>query len=101
MKTKPMCLGPKTVTLLLASILLLGCSVVRGEIRVMTSGGFTAPRSYAPKDGEAPGQLYHLGRDPAESENIYLEQPEVVAELEGLLATLKASGRSRPRRTLR
>jgi len=38
-----MFLASRTVTLFLASVLLLGGSVVRGEIRVMTSGGFTAP----------------------------------------------------------
>ncbi len=43
MKTKPMFLASRTVTLFLASVLLLAGSVVRGEIRVMTSGGFTAP----------------------------------------------------------
>ncbi len=43
MKTNPMFLASRTVTLFLASFLLLGGSVVRGEIRVMTSGGFSAP----------------------------------------------------------
>ena len=45
---------------------------------------------------DAPGQLYDLERDPGETRNLYLEQPEVVAELSTLLAESKAAGRSRP-----
>ena len=43
MKTKWMFLASRTVALVLASILLLAGTPVGGEIRVMTSGGFTAP----------------------------------------------------------
>lgn len=43
MKTKTMFLASRTVVLVLASILLLVGKAEGGEIRVMTSGGFTAP----------------------------------------------------------
>ena len=44
----------------------------------------------------APGQLYHLGKDPSETTNLYYEHPEIVEELKALLEESKASGRSRP-----
>lgn len=62
------------------------------------SGGFTHPRRIA-KDqlgaGDPPGQLYHLGMDPAESRNLYHAHPEVVERLEGLLDKMRKEGRSR------
>ncbi len=44
---------------------------------------------------EAPGQLYDLEADPGETTNLYLRQPQVVAELKGLLEQSKTSGSSR------
>ena len=43
---------------------------------------------------EAPGQLYNLDEDPGETRNLYNERPEVVKELQALLAETRASGRS-------
>ncbi|MEQ8766366.1 MAG: sulfatase-like hydrolase/transferase [Planctomycetota bacterium] len=47
---------------------------------------------------DAPGQLYHLGRDPGETKNLYGEHPAVVRELRAQLEESKASGRSAARR---
>jgi arylsulfatase A-like enzyme len=44
----------------------------------------------------APGQLYNLKTDPGERTNLYLERPEIVKELKGLLDQSKTSGRSAP-----
>lgn len=46
------------------------------------SGGFTGSGTRAPDAGEPEGQLYHLGDDPAEENNLYDERPEVVDDLE-------------------
>jgi arylsulfatase A-like enzyme len=46
---------------------------------------------------DAPGQLYNLATDPGETENLYPQEPAVVAELKSLLAESLATGRSRPR----
>jgi hypothetical protein len=43
------------------------------------SGGFiSTPHTREPGPGDPEGQLYHLGRDPAEQNNLYDERPEVV-----------------------
>ncbi|MCH8048063.1 MAG: arylsulfatase [Planctomycetes bacterium] len=60
------------------------------------SGGFTAPRVIKPKPGEPKGQLYHLGDDPGEKKNVYLEKPEVVKRLTTLLKRYRTEGHSRP-----
>ena len=57
------------------------------------SGGFT-PVESTPAD--PPGQLYHLGDDPGETQNLYNEQPETVARLQALLDRYREQGRSRP-----
>ncbi len=54
------------------------------------SGGFSDPHTYEPQPGEAEGQLYHLGDDPSESENVYLEHTDKVNELSELLEQLTA-----------
>lgn len=59
------------------------------------SGGFTAPRKVKPKEGEPKGQLYHLGKDPSEQNNVYAEHPEVVKVLTELLNRYRKTGRSR------
>jgi arylsulfatase A-like enzyme len=43
---------------------------------------------------DAPGQLYNLDDDPGETNNLYNERPDIVKELQGLLAEARASGRS-------
>lgn len=46
------------------------------------SGGFISePNTRDPEPGEPEGQLYHLGKDPAEQNNLYDERPEVVNRL--------------------
>ena len=46
------------------------------------SGGFTEPQTRSPAAGDPEGQLYHLGRDPAETNNLYEARPDVVDRLE-------------------
>lgn len=59
------------------------------------SGGFTAPRFIDPAPGEPAGQLYNLRADLQETQNLYLENPEVVEELTALLNQYRDEGRSR------
>ncbi|MFK7847349.1 MAG: arylsulfatase [Rhodothermales bacterium] len=59
------------------------------------SGGFTQPARIDPAAGEPVGQLYNLEDDPSESNNVYLEHPEVVADLLKLLEENRSAGRSR------
>jgi arylsulfatase A len=62
------------------------------------SGGWSAPRDpEARKQGLPDTQLYRVaGGDPAEAKNVYRENPDVVARLEGLLQKLVDDGRSTP-----
>jgi arylsulfatase A-like enzyme len=43
---------------------------------------------------DAPGQLYNLDDDPGETRNLYNDRPDILKELQALLAETKASGRS-------
>ena len=45
------------------------------------SGGFSKPKTIEPGPGEPTGQLYDLQSDPAESQNLFLQEPQKVAEL--------------------
>ncbi|MBP89174.1 MAG: hypothetical protein CMJ64_21060 [Planctomycetaceae bacterium] len=45
---------------------------------------------------EHPAQLYHLGDDLAESENLYADEPDVVADLTALMEKQVRDGRSTP-----
>lgn len=58
------------------------------------SGGFTSPRSPTPAPEEPAGQLYHLGEDPEEQNNLYENRPEVV---ERLMKRVKRYRQQRPR----
>ncbi len=49
------------------------------------SYGFSKPKREKPVAGGPKGQLYNLADDPGESTNLWLEKPEVVRELSGLL----------------
>lgn len=60
------------------------------------SGGFTLPKRKEPEANGAPGTLFDLEKDPFEKEDLYAQQPAVVAELSALLAQVQAAGRSRP-----
>lgn len=54
------------------------------------SGGFSQPRDLDPAiEGGPPGQLYHLQDDPAETRNLYEQEPEVVERLTRRLETVR------------
>ena len=53
------------------------------------SGGFTEPKDYDPSEDEPAGQLYDVLADIGEQENLYLDFPEVVAELQSELENIK------------
>jgi arylsulfatase A-like enzyme len=54
------------------------------------SGGFSQPRELDPATAGGPmGQLYHLGSDPAETRNVYDEEPQVVQRLTALLDRIR------------
>ena len=48
---------------------------------------------------DAPGQLYNLEADPGETQNLYLQHPEIVRELKMLLESSKVQGRSASRKS--
>lgn len=55
------------------------------------SGGFTYPKELDPaKVGGSLGQLYDLAHDPSETQNVWDDNPEVVARLTELLARVQA-----------
>jgi len=59
------------------------------------SGGWTSPREK--EAGDAPeAQLYNLKADPSETENLYLEKPEVAKRLLDHLEAYVFNGRSTP-----
>ena len=58
-------------------------------IEGLGSGGFTDPWFRQPEEGEPPGQLYDLERDPSESDNLYALRPEVVERLKSELAAIR------------
>lgn len=59
------------------------------------SGGFSAPQTADPKPDGPQGQLYNLATDPSEKENLWLKEPQKVAELQKLLSKYQSEGRSR------
>jgi hypothetical protein len=65
-------------------------------IQGLGSGGFTAPKTRKPEEGGPVGQLYHLGRDPHETKNLWLSEPEVVARMEARLQAQRSADRTRP-----
>jgi len=60
------------------------------------SGGFSKPSRIKPTPGGPTGQLYHLKDDLGETNNLYLEKPEVVKRLRAELTHIRNAGRSRP-----
>lgn len=62
-----------------------------GDWKLITglgSGGFTRPGFIKPGPGDPAGQLYHLGKDRGEQNNLYDQHPEIVARLEAKLAEI-------------
>lgn len=59
------------------------------------SGGFSRPGNVKPKADGPQGQLYNLAKDPQESKNLWLDEPEKVKELLAELNTIRDAGRSR------
>lgn len=62
------------------------------------SGGFSEPKDPQPEPGGPEGQLYNLEEDPKETNNLWLEKPEIVKELNELLQKYKNSGKSQTER---
>jgi arylsulfatase A-like enzyme len=50
-------------------------------INQLGSGGFSKPGRIEPGPGDPEGQLYNLAEDPGETNNRYLEHPDIVARL--------------------
>jgi arylsulfatase A len=65
-------------------------------INQLGSGGFSKPSSIKPKPGDPAGQLYNLRSDLAESNNLYMKHPEIVARLEAEMQRIKAGTQTRP-----
>ena len=73
-------------------------SIRKGEWKLILglgSGGFSNPKKINPEPGGPQGQLYNLAKDPAESENLWLKHPVVVAQLTALLEKYRKQGHSR------
>ena len=60
------------------------------------SHGFSEPKNIEPEPLGPIGQLYKLSEDPAESNNRWLEQPQIVERLTKLLDRYQVQGRTRP-----
>lgn len=61
------------------------------------SKGFMAQYLLPETAPNATGQLFHLGKDPGETTNLFFEESQKRKELQALLGNLKASGRSAPK----
>ncbi len=59
------------------------------------SGGFSQPRREEPTPDGPKGQLYDMANDAAETTNLWLAKPELVARLTKLLEQYQVEGRSR------
>ena len=70
-------------------------SVRKGDWKLIDglgSGGFSEPKRVKPGPSESPGQLYNLADDLGETNNRYLEKPDVVAELKSELQRIVTAG---------
>lgn len=63
-------------------------------IEGLGSGGFTKPQKEQPTPGGPTGQLYNLALDPAQERNLFLENPDRVAQMQALLDKYRKDGRS-------
>jgi arylsulfatase A len=61
-----------------------------------SGGWYSKPEQIDPGPRGPKGQLYNLATDPYEFDNVYEENPEVVARLTKLLETIQRQGYSRP-----
>jgi arylsulfatase A-like enzyme len=66
-------------------------------IEGLGSGGFTDPAWRLPEDGEPPGRLHHLGRDPGETKNLWNSESERVEQMQRRLNDLRSGRVQRPR----
>ena len=58
------------------------------------SGGFTNPKRLPMKEGDPPGQLYHLGSDPQEKRNQWFDHPQRIDQMSKTLDRVRStSGR--------
>ena len=74
-------------------------AIRRGEwklIQGLVSGGFSSPRVEEPEPDGPVGQLYNLADDPGETENLYLDRPEIVEQLSVLLTEYQQQEYSKP-----
>jgi arylsulfatase A len=60
------------------------------------SGGFSQPRKEEPAPGGPTGQLYNLADDPGETNNRFLDQPDITAKLQAELARIQGNRQTRP-----
>jgi arylsulfatase A-like enzyme len=65
-------------------------------INGLGSGGFSKPSSIQPAPGESAVQLYNLRTDPAETTNLAAEHPDKVAEMVGMLESIRQAKQTRP-----
>lgn len=66
-------------------------------INQLGSGGFSQPKTIQPEPGGPVGQLYNLRDDPAETNNLYLKHPGIVARLEAeMKQIMETECRSKP-----
>lgn len=65
-------------------------------IEGLGSGGFTQPVKVTPGPGGPTGQLFHLGKDPYERDDLYAKHPEQVQRLTALLNEARNQSRTRP-----
>jgi arylsulfatase A-like enzyme len=64
-------------------------------INQLGSGGFSKPSTIKPGPSDPAGQLYNLRNDLAETNNLYLKHPEIVARLTAEMNRIVKSDRSR------
>ncbi len=62
-------------------------------ITALGSGGFTKPGRVEPGPEDPPGQLYNLADDLGETENLYTQRPDIVADLTTRLEAIQSGQR--------
>ena len=70
-----------------------------GDWKLITglgSGGFSRPKKITPSTNDPAGQLYNLSLDRAETNNLYTQKHEIVAQLTSEMKHIVDSERSRP-----